>query len=55
MIAGFSAPLDLVENTQNGNLYVAEYVQNGNTGEIVLLVRERVRQRRRHAEPALPP
>ncbi len=37
VIAGLSDPLDLIEDTRNGNLYLAELVGGGTSGKISLL------------------
>ena len=37
VIAGLSDPLDLIEDTRNGNLYVGELIGGGTSGQISLL------------------
>ena len=37
VMAGFSDPLDLVEDTRNGNIYVTEFFGGGQWGQISLL------------------
>ncbi len=37
VIAGLSDPLDLIEDTRNGNLYLAELIGGGTSGKISLL------------------